>query len=283
MGWHVVADPDGREVRAWSSRRLPFDGAPLRDFRSALAAGCVRLVAERGELLHAVYSSADRSRADVENVLLYNLHRQLPAAQFGVLLERSFVAAGPGTDHAHHHRYRIVPPDATWTVWAEGDPLGRLSFVAEPGLFGQEKPGSWWLAARSGEITAFRRAAQVPARYGLRVRLTPPAGRQVRIAGKLKIVVDGLVAALQAHPPVTDPRVLDCSASLEPSLTPASLAALLAEPVTAPLGRAAFLFARAGGLQLSPADDPIVALDVRLSDDEPGLVTAEAVEVHPSC
>lgn len=68
-----------------------------------------------------------------------------------------------------------------------------------------------------------------------------------------------------------------------PAPTPAAPAALLAEPVTAPLGRAAFLFARSDGLQLSPADDAVVALDVRVVDGEPGLVTAEALEVRPRC
>lgn len=279
MDWRVERAEPGVEVQAWSTRRLPFDGETLRDLRAALAAECVQLTAGTGELLHAVYSSADRGRADVENVLLYNLHRQIPASRSGVLLERSFTPAGPHPSHAHHHRYRVAPWSTTWTAWKEGDPLGTLRFVAPPGLFSRETPGPWWLAARRGELAAYRRGTDVPERYGLRVRLTPPPGQQVRVGGKLKAVVDGLVAALQAHGPIVDPRILERARSLEPGLDAAALRALLTEPAEAPLGRASFLFPRGDGLQLSPADDPIVALDVRVVDGEPGLVTAEALDV----
>jgi len=127
-----------------------------------------------------------------------------------------------------------------------------------------------------------RRAATVPDLFGLKVVVTPPEGWRGSLAGILKTLVDGLTAALHAHDPVVDPRIPDRAAKIDPALTPDDLRALLAEPVLAPLGRVRFITPWRDSVQLSPADDRMVAFDIRLSRDRPpGTVIAEAVDVGP--
>ena len=140
---YLVAGPTAgrREVELWSTRRLPFEPkgealAMRQDLRAALR----RLDAARGEVLHAVYASAEDGFADVENVLLYNVGASAlaRAGRAGVRFERSRAVPAPvGTSLAarHHHRYALRPPSAGSDCWRRGAtlaawhhlPIGRLS------------------------------------------------------------------------------------------------------------------------------------------------------------
>lgn len=54
--------------------RLPYQPRGwLRDFRRELGTACRTLVAGPPQILHATYSSEDRSLVDLENALTYNL------------------------------------------------------------------------------------------------------------------------------------------------------------------------------------------------------------------
>ena len=61
-------------VEATSQARLPFEPRGwLIDFRRELAQACRTLTARPGQILHATYTSADRSRSDIENLSLIHI------------------------------------------------------------------------------------------------------------------------------------------------------------------------------------------------------------------
>ncbi|MDN5859460.1 MAG: hypothetical protein L0H84_12635 [Pseudonocardia sp.] len=158
-------------VEAWSIKRLPFEPAGwLVDFRRQLAAACRGLVAAPGQILHAAYSSPDRGRCDVENVLTYNLGTAAirAAASYGLVLERRFTAE---RGLPHHYRYEVAPATRAWTGWLEGQPLGTLRFTAELPTFSSAKAGAWWLPARHGDLTVQAPSQAAPEAYLVRLTI----------------------------------------------------------------------------------------------------------------
>ena len=92
---YQVNEPEPGVVDAMSTTRLPFEPKCwLVDFRRELGAACRHLVAASGQVLHATYTSTDRSRSDIENILSYNLGTGAirAGATHGLVLERSFAS-----------------------------------------------------------------------------------------------------------------------------------------------------------------------------------------------
>ena len=280
MPYGVSAPVAGAEVDAWSMVRLPFEPrGELADFRRDLATACRTLVAERGQILHASYTSRDRGPVDLENVLTYNLGTGAirAAAGHGLVLERS---CGAGT-HPHHYRYRLVDRSTTWTSWTPSQPLGSITLSAPPHLFTTPKAGRWWLhARRHGTLTAARPTSTVPERFALRLTVTPPSGWRGHLVSLLKPLTDGLLAAMHSHD--EDPALLaDRAPTIDDTFTPNEFRALLRHP--GPLGPTRLVVRRGNTLQWLPADDRIVALDARLAPDrEAGTVHGEALAVVQS-
>ena len=278
-GYRVDIVEPGREVEARSTVRLPFEPAgPMHELRTDLATACRTLVAGPGQVLHAVYSSDDRSPVDMENVLTYNLGSEAVSAgaRHGVVLERSFARVGDAPQDAHHHRYRLVT-GCRWTHWEPGARLASLHFVADTAVFGAGSCGRWWTAARREGCVAHVRTDTVPERFVLRVQVAPPSGWRGRLIGLLKPLPDGVVAAMQAYDGAIDEAVLARVATVDPTLTVEEFRALLTQPADAPLGRGRLVVPRGAGVMWLPADDQIVALQLHLAPAEPpGTVLAEA-------
>jgi hypothetical protein len=289
MVYRVIVDGAGRRVLGWSAERLPFDPkGPMGDFRRVLAAGCGTLVAKPGQILQAIYSSTDTSFVDVENVLTYNVGTRAirAAAAYGIRLERRYAfvpAAEPAEiQMAHHYDYRLVEPGPSFTWWRAGDVLGSVRLTASRELFGSLNARRWWVAARRGEVRMNRSTDKIPERFALTVALTPPMGSRMALVNVLKPLIDGLVASMHAYPVAIESQIITLLAEVEQSLSPRELTELLLIPDIAPLGRCRFIFQWGNGLMLSPADDRIVALDLRInSGGEPGVVAAQFTDVEP--
>ncbi|WP_181778839.1 PGN_0703 family putative restriction endonuclease [Pseudonocardia pini] len=274
---YVVHTPQpGRVVEGFSRVRLPFEPRDgLLAFRRDLAQACRALMAEPGQVLHAVYESDDTSRVDIENVLTYNLGAGAlrDAARNGLVLERSY--ANPPHDWNHGHRYALSSAAAPWGFWHEGDRLASLDLDAPPDLFADPKAGRWWLAAKRGALVAHTTSDIPPTAFAVRLTVSPPAGWRGRLIGLLKPLVDGVVSALHAH---TGPieTVLDRAGGIDPSLSRSEFHELLTNPAVAPLGGVRLVVPWGQTLQWHPADDGIVVLDARLDpSSRPGRVTAE--------
>jgi hypothetical protein len=133
------------------------------------------------------------------------------------------------------------------------------------------------VTCRAG-VTAHAQTIAVPERLALRVLVGPPEGWRDSLASLLKPLIDGLVAAMHAHEGPVDSVLLGRAPTINRDLTRDEFRTLLVEPTTAPLGRVRLAVRWGATLQWLPADDRIVALDIRLTTDiEPGAVTAEAL------
>ncbi|MDQ3987641.1 MAG: hypothetical protein M3291_00285 [Actinomycetota bacterium] len=278
MRYHVAVRTPGLDVEAWSSVRLPFEPKGwLVDFRRDLAHACRTLDATPRQVLHATYTSAGRRPADLENILTYNLGTGAvrTAAKHGLMLERVYT---PADDGEHHYRYRLMDQEQQWTHWAVSAALGSIHLRAPAIAFAEPKTGRWWLHSRRGDLRAPVQTASVPDRFVLRITVSPPGGWRGSLVSLVKPLVDGLISAMHAHDDSSLAAVLSRSSSIDPDLTPTAFRALLKEPSVAPLGRVRLVVPWGTTLQWLPADDRIVALDIRLcTDREPGTVTAEAM------
>lgn len=269
---HLVRRTAG-SVAAVADRRLTFEPkGELVEFRRDLRQACRTLVAGPGEILHAVYSSPDRSRCDLENVLTYNLGvgALAAAAVHGLVLERSFA----GTGHRYH--YATAPSATGWTHWRPDAALATLRFSAPRTAFTTPTAGGWWLHARRGAVVfATTRAAPPPA-YLLEIAVRRPPGRRGSLLNLAKTLVDGVVSALHSHRGATD-AVAARATTIDPGLSPAEFASLLTEPAATPLGPTLLVVPRAAGLQWLPADDQIVGLAVRPTHvGPPGEISVRA-------
>ncbi|WP_300012645.1 hypothetical protein [Pseudonocardia sp.] len=276
MDYEVSTPVPGSVVEAVSPVRLPFEPRGwLVDFRRDLTQACRTLTAGPDQVLHAAYSSADRRLSDIENVLSYNLGTGAlrAAAAHGLILERSFTTPPTGP---HHYRYELVLDSAPWRYWRPSRLLADLTMDAPLSLFTEPKAGRWWLAARRGEVTAQSNRSEPPEAYALSITVSPPAGWRGSLSGLIKPLADGVVSALHNHADPVD-QIVDRASSIDPTLTTGELTALLARTGPAPLGTVRLLTPRGAGVQWLPADDGIVALDIRITSRiAPGTVKARA-------
>lgn len=253
VDYEVSTPVPGSVVEALSHARLPFEPqGRLVDFRRDLV---------RGRL------------SDIENILSYNLGTGAlrAAAAHGLILERSF-AASPAAPH--HYRYELVADPWPWRCWRTTELLAGITLDAPLSLFTEPKAGRWWLAARRGDIATRSTRSRPPAAYALSITVSPPAGWRGSLSELIKPLTDGIVSALHSHAGPVD-RIVDRASSIDPTLTAGELTALLAQSRPAPLGAVRLVTPRAAGVQWLPADDGIVALDVRMAAGA-GVGTVEA-------
>ena len=197
---------------------------------------------------------------------------------YGLILERSF-AASPAA--AHHYRYEVVLGSDPWRCWRSSRQLASVTMDAPLSLFTEPKAGRWWLAARRGDITAHSTRSEPPEAFALSITVSPPAGWRGSLSGLIKPLADGIVSALHNHAGPVD-HIADRASSIDPTLTTGELTTLLTRTGRAPLGAVRLITPWGAGVQWQPADDGIVALDVRIATGiAPGTVEARAHLVVP--
>lgn len=165
-----------------SSRRGPMDPA-----RKALRAAIEGINARPGKILEGTYSSSIDGFFDVENVVIYNIETATfrNAGNNGICARRCRSFEG-GSDPELPYKldYRLVSkPDVP------AMPIVHLQFV--PTSF-RSVFDIWW-AATNGHLP---KSGAVSGRYGLHVEFCGPI-LPTNPAGKLKILFDGIIAALQ--------------------------------------------------------------------------------------
>jgi hypothetical protein len=210
----------------------------LRDEIAALSVG-------PAQLLVASYHRPLPPRADVENVLLYNIGGSAlnRALRNGVRFEVAPVAPA-----APAYRYDVAPADRSFDHWREERVLSSFEDV---GARSTELVDVWSaLRARRACLPSGSYAGP----FALRLRVRGPRTLGV---DRIKGVIDGIVAALQhmpanARPPATS-RYANRLALPEPDLL-----ASLTDPAGAALGMNPLLLRQ----RWAPADDRLVAAEV---------------------
>ncbi len=242
---------------------MPFDNLSpsQRALRTGLRARLTQLPVHASEILHATYSGPKDPRADVENLLLYNVDQGgkslRAAAAHGVrfeLDEGAILAAPSGRPWRCSYRYRGAPLGARFSAWRPARELAAFEAVDLGRFPSEHRLAQVWLALRQSSVRVAADPVRPEARFGVRLRLQTPAS-QSAAPELVKSVVDGTVAALQAHG--DRGTVDDVSARLAAQLGPSAteLAQKLLDDRGAVLGvTRRLLYPRAKGVQWDPAD-----------------------------
>jgi hypothetical protein len=266
VGRSVVRGPsaDRAVVEAWSDdyirfeRRPPWQGALRTEIREGLAC----LSANPTESLSAVFFGTKPARADVENLVLYNVDGSggsfASAARFGVRFELATRAPPPPdlTTYAYAYRYELAPSVKPLEHWRERRTLASWDWVDLGSLTVAKRVEQVWLALRRASLEHADAPRATDAPFAVRLTLRPPAGMGATLATLIKPLFDGTICALQAH---TDrSTVADLASRLSRTLhaPPQEIQALLTDETRAVLGSARrLLHARGAGVAWAPADD----------------------------
>ncbi len=272
--------PDAREVRAWTNAPLPFDGLSpsQRALRAGLREGLTQLRGDAGDILHATYFGPKDRRADVENLLLYNVDQGgksfRAAAEQGVrfeLGEGAALRAPSGRLWPCAYRYRCAFRGASFSAWRPARELAAFGPVDLGNFPSEHRLAQVWLALRRARVNVAEEPLRPQIPFGVRLRLEAP-GSEFAAPELVKSVVDGTVAALQAHG--DRGTVDDMSTRLAEQLGASGegLARELLDDRRAVLGvTRRLLYRRAAGVQWDPGDNLCLAGEVLV---EPGSAWA---------
>jgi len=263
----VRGSGSGPLIEAWSSRRLPYEPKGwLLHLRSDLRTAIAPLQAGPDQVLHAVYGSMDTTYCDAENILIYNVGPGYVAAAgaHGLRLERTTaVPPAPAPLAAgtpHYHRYELVERDAGFQHWRRDAELAAWTDIVVPPLKDTTCLATIWWQLRTGALLHHSQPAPPPARFGLRLALTVPAGTRFRPPSALKPLLDGTIAAFHAHTGNDAEPPARVAAALKQDAD--ATARLLRDDTRAVLGGRCLVWNRSDGVQWNPADDKCEALEV---------------------
>lgn len=270
----TIADPARGPVCCGSAERLNFEPKDWRlAMKDELRAAVRGLRAGGSEMLHAVYASSSPDAVDAENVLFYNIGMGAfgPASRTGVRFERIH-STEPLRESAgewpHQVRYDVRAASEPFAHWTPGRVLAEWRDAPSPPLGEDTKPGDVWLALKRHGIAAHDRLVPPTAWFGMRVRIRRGANGPAGATSMLKALLDGVISALHVH----DGHDLDeIARRLERMLgaPAAELRTHLMDESAAVLGTRDLLWLRGANVQWNPADDGLVAAEVRI-ENEPG-------------
>jgi hypothetical protein len=232
---------------------IPFEPKTfeLLEARLALREALGSLPARPGELLHGVAEGAGVFGTDLDNALLYNIGGpQAAPTRFGVLLERR-LAVDASTRVVYS--YRLI--QAAERDGREGRPLVEVD-VNLPG----GRPRSWqgiWAAIRTSDSVQIVGHAPV-GELGVSLVVGAPDFTGSASGEFVKIVVDGVLAALQGHGDSSTVDEIAERMAERTGLAPRQVAASLLDVDRAPLGVCNRLVVPWGsGVQCMPEDQRV--------------------------
>ncbi len=250
-----AVDGDGRQVTAWSTKRLAFEPKGWQvAFRADLRAALRSLRPQRGRGLVVTYATPDQGFVDLENVLLYNVGQGCISHLLDDGLSCRRITSPDGL---HHVRYQVAGlPGQSTAV-----PVGHVDSTWQGPL--PISVAEWWAQLRPGTRAAAMQE-ELP-RFDLDVTLTGPGLSGVRMGGALKSLLDGLVACFNAHDGSNHDRLADLIFVSGPGDTTWRS---LCDTSTALLGVRPLIRTYRGGLAWNPADERCDAFTIRPSSSE---------------
>ena len=270
-------------VRCWSDIRLPFEpkGEQLIH-RNAIRDAIRQSFVPGSGNMHAVFSSEDRARVDIENVLLYNVGAApfRTCATASLWLERDFRGPAPapgGTDYRYLSEYRDPDLQPTPTLWRASRELVQFKSRARNGLPTNASDAWWWM--KQADTTLKQRATSN--QLALVATIRGPANRRINLAEKVKVLVDGITAALHHHPAI--PGYLVERLAWKIDQPPEQIAEFLADSQYSVLGSRPLIHAFGESFAWNPADEWLQQIRLRFEPtDKPGYQLWGALfEVEP--
>lgn len=266
--WRVEGPSPGlREVWLWADEYIPFEGLSedQRTARTELRQRVQSLVAQPGEILDASYAGSKPGNADVENLVLYNVGSGCfrASARYGVRFEMATGPRGEGrsAESGCSYRYRLIDPGAELAFWQPERAVARFA-DADLGRFrDSHRLMQTWFAVRNDQDVEHERTIAAETPFGLVLELKFPRARPVTAHPELvKAVMDGTVAAFQAHGDRATLAEIARRLATDTGGTPDEVAQMLADDRRAVLGVPyQLVFLRGGGVQWNPGDHMCMA------------------------
>jgi hypothetical protein len=249
---------------------VPFEHLSTRQtvLRGEIRRAVSELSAAPEQVLHAVFSGERPRRADVENLLLYNIgaaHLKL-SSQYGLRFEQSLGERRSRATYGYH--YELEDRRAEFSHWRPSRRLASWDWTDLGPLNGEKKLEQIWLALRRSHIDVDATARLHDAPFCVRVKIRPPIARSVAPAAIVKSFLDGIICAFQAHADQTTAAHVAERVSRTLAAPTDEIHALLLDSRQAVLGVVPNLVdPRSSGVIWAPADDYCVAAEVLI---EPG-------------
>jgi hypothetical protein len=273
-GYLIRSDPAGTFVEAWSAWHLPFEPrlAPQLEYRARLREAIARLGASEG--LTATYVCPHVvTGLDVENALFYNVGTPAFRKVATRALRFARISAPPPApparldfDARHYVRYQLVTSE---TQSPDADPRTAIAkaHIALRDVGQTKNLASLWSAFKAAMIPSAPMESLVGKPFEVRVVISASAQREPCLVEVMKPLLDAFISALHSYHGRHLDAVTDrLSARL--SAPPDSVRKLLLDTKAAVLGPRAVPHLRGEGLQWSPADDLLVAGELRLETAE---------------
>jgi hypothetical protein len=284
--WSVQGPgPQLRGVRGEADFILPFEprSSDQVAFRTELRERLRRLALRDDEILHAMFFGVPPARADVENLLIYNVDqsgRSFRHATGGVRFELSSRPA-PNATRPNTYIYRPVVRRATLSSWHAGQAIASWSEVT---LTDPRDRAGVWLAFRRMRDPAWSEIHSGPFTVAVAIR-GPRGGPATAPVSLVKPLLDGIVSSLQAHADSTTLSAVSHRMARVVDARAAEIAQLLQDSSGAALGTVPRLVhMRGDGVQLAPGDDRCVGAEVLLTtsdDDTPWRASCRVLAAQP--
>lgn len=280
--------PDSAVVQAWAEDYIRFERRPpWQDrLRGEIRSRCQQLEPTAEQVFHATFFGSKLPNADVENLALYNIDRFRVAGRNGIRFEHGCAVppAPDGAEYRFGYRYALARRTDSFAHWRRGRTLASFGWT-DLGKFNSEKQlAQVWLALWRGEARTFFPAIEPDTRFGVRIEVRAPRGRQPVWGGLMKGIVDGVICAFQTHSdrPVS-PEVLDRIAKAT-GAQPDEIERYLCDRSRAVLGvRRRLVSVYRSGVKFDPADHLCVAGELLaaepVSDDDRWAIKGDIVEL----
>jgi hypothetical protein len=252
-----------REVRAWSSRRLPFEpdrvvGAPwLIDFRIELRAALRALEPAAGDILVAEFASKDDLRFDVENVLFYNVGADAfrHVARDGISFARRALEVAPTrSSWAHYtHRYTLRSVADAEAQRDDHVVLASWTAVAIDAFGSRPSASAAWYPMREADVLVHS-LAERGRRIAVRLTVDVPTASGATAADLMKPLLDGVISSFHAYVG-QDQDELARRIGAQLHVAPDRIGALLGSSDTGVLEPRNVVKRWSTGVQWDPADD----------------------------
>ncbi|MGB0971996.1 MAG: hypothetical protein ACPGVG_13695, partial [Mycobacterium sp.] len=149
-------------IHAWADDYIRFEHlAPWQQhLRNEIRNACGQLEPSPDQVMHATFFGDKHARADVENLVLYNIDTFKAAGRNGIRFEHGAVMpSAPGrAEYRYCYSYSLAPRAESFSHWRRGDMLASFDWTNLGAFTGDKKLAQVWLALSRSEIEVSKRA-----------------------------------------------------------------------------------------------------------------------------
>lgn len=226
-GGYTIGSPsaEDRAVRVWADDYIRFEHRPpwQEELRNVIRAQLAELEPSMAQVIHATFCGDKPGNADVENLLLYNLAALKVAAVNGIRFELGAeVPHTPdGIERPVYYRYALEPLSGRFDHWRPARSLASFDWCNLGASVEQTTAAHVWLALTLARPAVITQPIAPATPFAVNVHIRPPRGQEPRPDLRMKGILDGVIAAFQAH---TDIAVLNDAADRLATVLPAASA-----------------------------------------------------------